>query len=936
MPTDPAPRRVDERVLGAGTTVRFALLAVLLIVASGAMMQDVLGGVSGSSNVGCALAGGADPDDDVLQTKLALMPQYEAYEECRARFEPPPPWWIILGWPVLVVAGTALLFRAIPVWKVRRHGLVALQQTSALRQVRDAAQTAGLVRMPRIVVDPAAASTDAVVFGSNRRPTVCLHGGLVARAGDDPERFRAVVLHELAHIRHGDVTLTYTTVAMWRVFLGAVLLPYAVWALTALTGGFWASDRPIGARAVLLIGVLVVLVYLARSDVLRSRELYADLAALRWGAHRSTWRSAPAPGRTSFLDVWRVHPRRDLRSDAVQDPAVLFAVRALPMFLTGVAATLISAQLRSHVSYVDPDSPLIGWIHEGLTLVVAGLVMAVAGMTLWRGVVHAVLTTRRVPSGARAGLWLGAGMVVGELMLNRVAVTEWLPPRPEFLLLVVLAGAGIGWWVEQCARLSATTWPSHRVARSAMVAGLAAAGLALSSWFVWWQGTGTGLTSGSPFGTEQIGAVLARGLGGGATEHAGTLHLVAAVLPLLDSVSAPAFVLTAVGALWIVPLLAWAVDDGTPRWLRSPLASTADRPASETALPRLRRVLLPGVLAGVLGWVGVLGVQAYLHTWQPLPQGAGAIYSLGYFAWLLAVLVAATAVAAVAAAVPAGPYRLLSTLIAAETAAVVGFSGMYALTAIDGCIEPLSTLQSSCRWHPIPAGMVFGVMLTPVLVAGAIAAGVAAAAGAVVRPSTGRSPQPYSGSLPARRRVVGLLIIAAVGTAAVGIATRTQNHPDADESSVAQLVAPTEDRPVPVLTRKAQVNAWYEHGGEELALRLHEVESRFSTALSGAAEAPTGRADVSSFLPVCVDFGRIARDAQQYFRIPDPRADAQWVRFSTLAGRGSENCATALDRHQESMDPQTNELFRRSLDELLRAEAAANATLDRLITVLRG
>ncbi|QIK10199.1 M48 family metalloprotease [Streptomyces sp. ID38640] len=84
------------------------------------------------------------------------------------------------------------------------------------------AQVTGLKRVPRVVVDPSAASTGAAVFGRNRRPTVCLHAGLLAGRATAPEDFEAVLLHELAHIRNGDVTLTYATIALWRTFIAAV------------------------------------------------------------------------------------------------------------------------------------------------------------------------------------------------------------------------------------------------------------------------------------------------------------------------------------------------------------------------------------------------------------------------------------------------------------------------------------------------------------------------------------------------------------------------------------------------------------------------------------------------------------------------------------------------------------------------------------------
>ncbi|MFF4243622.1 M48 family metalloprotease [Streptomyces sp. NPDC001822] len=83
--------------------------------------------------------------------------------------------------------------------------------------------TAGLARPPRFVVASAAVTASAVVFGRWRRPTIRLDGGLVATSDTQRDRFRAVVLHELAHVRNGDVGVTYFTVALWRVFLTSVL-----------------------------------------------------------------------------------------------------------------------------------------------------------------------------------------------------------------------------------------------------------------------------------------------------------------------------------------------------------------------------------------------------------------------------------------------------------------------------------------------------------------------------------------------------------------------------------------------------------------------------------------------------------------------------------------------------------------------------------------
>lgn len=96
-------------------------------------------------------------------------------------------------------------------------------------EIERLATMAGLRNVPYVVVDPTTASTGAAVFGSTSRPVLCLHGGLLIRRRTDLGRFGTVLLHELAHIRNGDITLTCATVAVWRVFLSLVLLPCLAW-----------------------------------------------------------------------------------------------------------------------------------------------------------------------------------------------------------------------------------------------------------------------------------------------------------------------------------------------------------------------------------------------------------------------------------------------------------------------------------------------------------------------------------------------------------------------------------------------------------------------------------------------------------------------------------------------------------------------------------
>jgi Zn-dependent protease with chaperone function len=67
----------------------------------------------------------------------------------------------------------------------------------------------------------------ATAFGRLGRYYVSLTGGLVATFYTDRPAFRAVVLHELAHLRNADVNMTCFTVALWRAFVVVAILPAA-------------------------------------------------------------------------------------------------------------------------------------------------------------------------------------------------------------------------------------------------------------------------------------------------------------------------------------------------------------------------------------------------------------------------------------------------------------------------------------------------------------------------------------------------------------------------------------------------------------------------------------------------------------------------------------------------------------------------------------
>ena len=136
------------------------------------------------------------------------------------------PWWAtpVVLTVVFVLAG--LLCWIMPWWRIRRRGLQRIADN----------YPAGF-ELRYVASDSASMERDSSLTGVRHRgspwhsATRAVPGyrcpGACSPCGRAKEtRFRATILHELAHLHNRDVGITYATVSVWRVFGFAVLLPY--------------------------------------------------------------------------------------------------------------------------------------------------------------------------------------------------------------------------------------------------------------------------------------------------------------------------------------------------------------------------------------------------------------------------------------------------------------------------------------------------------------------------------------------------------------------------------------------------------------------------------------------------------------------------------------------------------------------------------------
>jgi Peptidase family M48 len=368
---------------------------------------------------------------------------------------------------ILLCFGTMLLLTAIqyvagPAWRIRCRRLRPVDQAmlpemaAELELLRERALGDGHVEFLIDIVNPA---VDGLAFGRRKHPNVALSRGMVALFDRDRPAFRAIVLHELAHVRNRDLGVTAVTLALWRSFVIVVMVPGTLAAL----GGTLVGHPPgeFGEQIPFVSGAATAWVYagqlaglaglawLTRYTVLRSRELAADARALTWqpdpGPLRELFavqeRRRPLIGRLTGLRR-RTHPHLRVRRAALTEPDRLLRLE----FGFGlVLGTCFSLDLDPAVSATGQlrTNPLY-WPVTPFVLVLTAV--------LWLAMFRAAGLSG-VSGGVRARLGLAVGLPLGALLAPSFITDHSLAPYPvavqlTSLLLLALAGWLFGTWTQ--------------------------------------------------------------------------------------------------------------------------------------------------------------------------------------------------------------------------------------------------------------------------------------------------------------------------------------------------------------------------------------------------------------------------------------------------------------------------------------------------------
>lgn len=903
--------------LPSGTVLRFALLAIVVLTASLEMSNTTatLLFAHDGAGLGCWFAIG---DDSAFwrDAWAGPTPDDAMGRICLTEPVPENPYaWGYTGTAV-VVAGAVAVYRLLPVWRSRRRGLVPVEQLDAafhpmalcseldalVAQAKQINPNAPLQASPRFVVDCTALDASAVVFGRMRAPVVCLHAGLLGVRVVEPEKFRAVVLHELAHIQNFDVGLAYFVLALWRAFVALVLIPYVLvvggaFTFAAATGRFpgideefWPAALPELVRQAVKALVVVAVVFLARADTLRHRELVADAEAVRAGADPGVWADAASsenqavqgPGRRSSsgrgrlrlaADLLRPHPSWRQRLQVIKQPYPVYGLSRLQFFLIG-CTTLISANTVAR-SWGE---------HLGVNTVVI-TASAIVVFATWHGLMRARLAGTRVPSGLAEGLSLGCGLVVGQFAAGIGSTSRWWPSEPALpLVLVALPALATLWvtWIMQNGHLSLLQGVRPRAALTALgsVAGLI--GLMLIGW---WLTDGYAALAGHPLAVSQSG--VRREMPVLAERYPGIASLIALTAQYLDSPGQLGRWGIIGTALWAYPVLVQL-----PRFFGNSGRRARTRAAMHAEAVSFRGVTAAGLAGGLIACGGIVFVAVWAGSLRPdsgLDEGTRLMLLLW---WTALIIWGGSVFAAMVTAARAGPVWMPRAVTAAAIAHMIGLLGFVATMALGGCGSGrlASGAQPACGrlhpdlWESLP--IVISLVFMSTIGAAIAAAGTAVIVGGIQRVIRRRRAP----GLVGRQRSAmptWVLRVAMGGMLTFTVASchtaQEINKPPDPVTEALEYRFPVPSLSVARRTRSLQILVW----ARAAVHHVEDVHGHHNDVYHLLATRPL---DVPALRTACRDLRTRAALAQQARPFPEPGLRARWADHLRRTVAGADAC----------------------------------------------
>lgn len=415
--TPALPRaRVNILAVGSPTTTRYVALLAALLSAGLFAGSWVYNQTQGRDWIKVVVDCAGQALQSTLREKTPVPPvQAEAavatlQSTCRGAAERGRAVYALGGAGVAGAGGLIVVYLA-PVLVRRRRRLRTLGTPLQPASDRFAALAAeaGLRRAPRVERGPAR-QRDAFSYGPPGRPRVVLPPAAAVR-WRDPGLFDPLVLHELAHVRHGDVALAWLARSVGYALAPLLALPVVV----ALLSG----DRSLLGDFLWRAALLALAAALISAALLRSREHDADLRAAQITGDASPvialLRQVPPQARPARLQqLLARHPAPSQRILALQQPERVTGLTFLDCFITAFLAALLFPLAVNVLVVLFTGAGRTDLGELAAALLAGPLLGGSVGLGLWRAALLS-RTTGAAPRVAPAAAGVAAGLVAGQL-----------------------------------------------------------------------------------------------------------------------------------------------------------------------------------------------------------------------------------------------------------------------------------------------------------------------------------------------------------------------------------------------------------------------------------------------------------------------------------------------------------------------------------------
>lgn len=325
--------------------------------------------------------------------------------------------WNILG-VVLLLGVAGIIYWIWPIARIWRRNLKPFQADNEIKGkmlafLSSLCQEAGISRVPTFLTD--SFTSLPVTFGRLGRYYITVPGTMVVQFQRDLPTFRAIMFHELGHIRNADIDKTYFALAVVQAFTVFALLP---WVYTQI---YYFS----GSLSLIEIGIVLclsVIIYLMLNALLRTREVYADVRASAWegqsGALARNLASLRSSRKNPLRRLLETHPDRQVRMRMLENTSGLFLLQPWQAFITGL---IVSSTLSNIVWLIKQLNIGQGFWLDQLAPMSAGLLFALiiggtVGIDIWRATFAKKAQGKVLPNMALAALGLTLGLLLGQLL----------------------------------------------------------------------------------------------------------------------------------------------------------------------------------------------------------------------------------------------------------------------------------------------------------------------------------------------------------------------------------------------------------------------------------------------------------------------------------------------------------------------------------------